>query len=104
MNFEEMQSILQQMLAVQQNLQAEQVEFKQSLVELREGIAANRVAINELRISVSDLKEVSVRHERRIQQLIGYSITGESERLDVIQRLQNLERRITKIEQNNPTL
>ena len=42
--------------------------------------------------------EVSNRHEKRIEQLIGYNITGESERLDLQQEINNLKRRVQRLE------
>ena len=98
---EEIQIIIEGMLTVQQGLQNSQINFNQSLDELRANIAANREDINELRIAIADLKEISQRHERRIEQLIGYSITGESDRLDLLQRLMNLERKVNRLEQEN---
>ncbi len=65
------------MLAVQQELQNSQLKFRESLVELGQDIS-------ELRIATADLKEISARHERRMQQLVGYSITGESDRLNLL--------------------
>lgn len=85
MTFDEIQKTIEGMLGVQKELQNSQLRFAESLTELRE--------------SVADLKEVTQSHERRIEQLIGYSIIGEGERLDVIQRLQNLERRVNRLEQ-----
>lgn len=86
MTFEEMQQIIQGMLVVQQELQASQIEFKASLIELRDDIAS--------------LNELSRRHERRLEQLIGYSLTGESDRLDLAERLQRLERRVSRLERD----
>jgi len=82
MTFEEIQKKIEGMLSIQLELQRAQLEFKSSLPKLRDDIS-------ELRASVVDLKDVSQRHERRMEQLIGYSITGESDRLDTLQRLQN---------------
>lgn len=53
MTFEEILIIIETMLSVQQELQNPQLRFSESLVELRQ--------------SVADLKEVSQRHERRIE-------------------------------------
>lgn len=98
---EEIQRTIEGMLSVQQELQRSQLEFRESLIPLRDDIVANKEAINELRMAISDLKEISQRHERRLEQLIGYSITGESDRLDLLQRLQNVERRVNRLENNN---
>ena len=45
--------------------------------------------------------ERSNRNERRIEQLIGYSITNESEHLDIEQRFRNLEVRLSQLESQN---
>lgn len=89
---EEMQNIIEGMLSVQRELQNSQLKQGESISKLKESII-------ELRESVADLKEVSQRHERRLEQLIGYSISGESDRLDLLQRLQTLERKVSKLEQ-----
>jgi hypothetical protein len=65
------------MLAVQQKLQNSQLKFRELLVGLGQDIS-------KLRIATADLKEISARHERRMQQLVGYSITGESDRLNLL--------------------
>ena len=45
--------------------------------------------------------ERSNRNERRIEQLIGYSITNESEHLDIEQRFRNLEARMKELDNRN---
>lgn len=90
---EEIQRMIEGMLAVQKGLQDSQLQFSSNLDTISQDIS-------ELRQSVSDLKEVSQRHERRIEQLLGYSITGESDRLDMVERLMDLEQRINRLEGN----
>ena len=70
---EEIQRTIEGMLAVQRELQNSQLEFRESLVSLKSDIA-------DLKESTKNLNEISQRHERRIEQLIGYSISGESDR------------------------
>lgn len=82
MNSEEIQRTIEGMLSVQLELQKSQLQFYESLAELR--------------ADISDFKEISQRHERRIEQLIGYSITQESDRLELLQGLRNLERRVKR--------
>lgn len=98
---EEIQRTIEGMLAVQKELQNSQLRFDSSLDRLGQDISELRESISELRESVTDLKDVSQRHERRIEQLIGYSITGESDRLDLLGRLTTLERRVNRLEQDN---
>lgn len=94
MTLEEIQKVIEGMLAVQQELQNSQLRFAESLIELRQEIA-------DLKGATSSLNEISARHERRIEQLIGYSISGEADRVDVSQQIQNLERRVNRLEQNS---
>lgn len=89
---EKMQNIIEGMFSVQIKLQNSQLKQGESISKLKESLI-------ELRESIADLKEVSQRHERRLAQLIGYSISGESDRLDLLQRLQTLERKVSKLEQ-----
>ncbi len=98
---EEIQRTIEGMLAVQKELQNSQLRFDSSLDRLGQDISELRESISELRESVTDLKDVSQRHERRIEQLIGYSITGETDRLDLLGRLTTLERRVNRLEQDN---
>jgi len=90
MTFEEMQSVIQGMLAVQQELQRSQVDLKAEIGDLKD-------STNDLRKSAQALLDLSLRHERRIEQLLGYSITGDSDRLDLTQRLENLERKVNRL-------
>jgi hypothetical protein len=71
MTFEEIQKILEQMLAVQRELQETQIA----------------------------MTERARQQDRRIERLIGYSITAESDRLDLEERLAALERRMKKLEE-----
>ena len=89
---EEIQRTIEGMLSVQKGLQDSQLQLTSTLDRLSGDIA-------ELRQGISDLKEISQRHERRIEQLIGYSITGESDRLDLLERFQGLEHRVRKLEE-----
>ena len=106
MTFEEAQQAIAEMLAVQKELQTSQVDFRQSLVELRDGttldqngITVTRKGIKELGIEISNLKEISLSHERRMQQLFGCSVRSVDDRSDLLQRIQALERRIRDLEE-----
>lgn len=83
---EEIQRSIEGMLAVQRELQNTQLIMREEIADLKE--------------STRNLNEISQRHERRIEQLIGYSITGEGDRLDIVERLMSLERRINRLEGN----
>lgn len=64
------ESTLQTMLAVQRELQESQIKAQTELNTL----------------------------ERVVSQLVGYSISAESDRLDLAEQLQRLEARVTRIE------
>lgn len=81
----EIQSAIEGLLSVQRELQNTQLRTAEEIADLKQ--------------SISELNEISRRHERRLEQLIGYSITGESDRLDILQRMSTLETRINKLEQ-----
>lgn len=129
MTFEEIQKTIEGMLAdqrelqegqlkiqenqnqiqeTQQQMQAKQAEdaerFNQQITELREFQTelSRREAV--LIDEVTRLIEVSNRHENRINQLIGYSITDESDRYHLMERVQDLDRRLRQLEnQRNET-
>lgn len=102
MTFEEIQETIQGMLSIQRELQNSQLRFAESLAESKQETLSLRSSITELRESITELRQLSQSHERRIEQLVGYSITGETDRLDVVQRLQNLERRVNRLEERSP--
>ena len=51
-----------------------------------------------LRDSITGFLQIASDHEKRLTQLVGYLITGESDRLDLLERLQKVERRIDGLE------
>lgn len=83
---DEIRQAIEGMLAVQREQQNTQLIMREEIADLKE--------------STRNLNEVSQRHERRIEQLIGYSITGENDRLDIVERLMSLERRVNQLEGN----
>lgn len=112
---EEIQRTIDGMLAVQRELQEGQLKIQENQIRDREQIEQILSVQKEMLSvqrdlqegqmqmldSLSRLIEVSDRHERRIEQLIGYSITGESDRLTLLERLIKLENRVQEIEKNN---
>ena len=70
MTFEEIQKIIEGMLAVQRDLQESQLR----------------------------LAEESQRQQRILNQLISYSLTNEEDHLDLEQQLQELESRVSRLE------
>ncbi len=88
---EEIKETIEGMLAVQRELQNSQLELQEQSQRQREDIST-------LVQGIGKLIEVSNRHERRIEQLIGYSLTGESDRLDLQQEVRDLKRRVERLE------
>ena len=91
MTFEEIQKTLEGMLAVQRQLQESQLELRSAQERERETL---QIMVEEMNRFI----ERSNRNERRIEQLIGYSITNESEHLDIEQRFRHLEARLEQLE------
>ncbi|MBD2545109.1 hypothetical protein [Planktothricoides raciborskii] len=98
MTFEEMQKIIEGMLAVQRELQESQIELKQSQAEFRASQEAQKDVLNELIKKYGDLAEQSIRQRDILDRLIGYSLTNESDHLNLEEKLQALEARIKRIE------
>lgn len=122
MTFEEIQQALGQILAVQRELQNSQLRLQERQIEDRTAISELRASSQDLRIaseqqraSIEALRDVSReliersvnqksnldQQERIISQLVGYSITNESDHLDLQERMQTLERRLKRVEERN---
>jgi hypothetical protein len=84
MTVDEIQRIIEQMLSVQRELQGSQLRIQES--QLRD------------RQDIESLIENSSRQQRLLDRLIGYSITTESNHLDLEQRLNELERKFKRFE------
>jgi chromosome segregation ATPase len=91
---EEIQRMIEGVLSVQRELQNSQLRLQKESQRQREDIST-------LVQRIGQLVEVSNRHERRIEQLTGYSITGESDRLDLQQQIEDLQRRVERLENQN---
>jgi len=119
MTFEEMQALMREMLEVQRKLQedslrqleraqnqSEQIRAQGEQIRAQgEQIQAQGEQIRELgqhAQAVTDqiemLAELGTRYERRLNQLVGYSISAESDRLDLAERMLDLEMRVRKLE------
>jgi hypothetical protein len=85
---------IEQMMAVSRELQERQIQLLDTQERERETIG---IMVSEM----TRLIEVSNRHERRIEQLIGYSITNEGEHLDIEERFRALESRLQRLESTN---
>jgi hypothetical protein len=92
MTFEQIQQAIEGMLSIQRELQNSQLRFDAELGDLKEAQKQNLVAMEAL-------LEHSNATERKIERLVGYSITQESDVLDVRTDVLELKRRVTALEQ-----
>jgi len=90
---EEIQKTIEQMLSIQRQIQETQLKNSTEISELSTNMS-------DLSTKMSELIEHSRKQDKRIEQLIGYSITGESDRLDLEERVRNLERKVKKMKSN----
>ena len=98
----------------QARFEANQVKFEENQARFEanqakrekeiEIILAIQRELQEKQLNLTDavtrLIETSSRYDQRINQLLGYSLSNESDHLDLTQRLINLERRVNKLEEN----
>ncbi|MEL6579451.1 MAG: hypothetical protein AAFQ14_06850 [Cyanobacteria bacterium J06621_12] len=106
MTFEEYNQILDRMLEVQQDIQIKQIEVQDTIARIsqkHEEIATqqdkNTKAIANLTENVSNLNVVSQRHEDRLTRLYGYQMTSDGDRLNIMQGVNDIKRRLTIIEE-----
>ncbi len=84
MTFEEIQKTLETMLTVQRELQETQIKQQETQIKQSE--------------EIKDMIEQGKEQDRRIQQLIGYSITQAGDVLDVQMSLRDIYARLSKLE------
>jgi hypothetical protein len=99
MTFEEIQEILNRMLKIQQDIQFQQVKNTDAIARIDEQQEKNIQAISQLTENISNLNVVSQRHENRLSQLYGYQQTADSDRLNIMQGVLDIKRRLTSIEE-----
>jgi DNA repair exonuclease SbcCD ATPase subunit len=88
MTFEEMQKTLETMLAVQRELQVTQLQQQSALTELIK--------------KYGDLAEATTKQKAILDQLIGYSLTNESDHLDLEEKLLVLQAKVRRLEEKYP--
>ncbi len=119
MTFEEMQKIIEDMLSVQRELQESQLQLKErhlefedrqakfeerqlkleeSQLKFKESQETQKLVLDELIHKYGDLAENSIRQREILDRLIGYSLTNESDHLNLEEKLQALEARIKRFE------
>ncbi len=100
MTFEEMQAVITGMLEVQRNLQESQIRDRQDILLLIEQAKqASSVQRNLQESQIRDRQDIELmlersrQQERMIDRLIGYSLPYEADKLDLEQRMTELERK-----------
>ncbi len=88
---EQIQQAIEGMLSVQRELQGSQLRFEAELGDLKESQKQTLVAVDAL-------LESGKATDRRIEQLIGYSINRERDSLDIQQDILDLRHRLVAIE------
>lgn len=100
MTFEEMQAVIAGMLEVQRNLQESQLRDRQDILLLIEQAKqASGMQRNLQESQIRDRQDIELmlersrQQERMIDRLIGYSLSYEADKLDLEQRMTELERK-----------
>jgi hypothetical protein len=100
MTCEEMQAVIDGMLEVQRNLQESQLRDRQDillLIEQTKQLSSVQRSIQEDQIrdrqDIELLIQRGKQQEKMIDRLIGYSLSYESDKLDLEQRMTELERK-----------
>lgn len=106
MTFDEIEKIFEGMLKIQQDIQVQQIKNTEMIArigERQEGIAEqqekNERAIARLTENVENLNIVSQRHENRLTYLYGYQQTADTDRLNIMQGVNDIRRRLNNIEE-----
>lgn len=102
---EEIQQTIERMLSVQRNIQERQLRNTEAIEQL--GARIDRVsqqqeinlqAIALLTENIGNLNIISQRHENRLTQLYGYQMSADTDRLNIMQNLNDIKRRLNNIE------
>ncbi len=118
MTFEEIQKTLEGMLQVQKDIQMQQLKNQDAIARLTERQAqiSTRQDRNDQQIAlltekialltenISNLNVISQRHENRISNLYGYQMSAETDRLNIMQNLLEIQRRLNNIENKLDTM
>lgn len=98
MTFEEVQEILNGMLRIQQDIQIKQLNNADAIARIDEQQKINSEAIAILTENISNLNVVSQRHENRLTALYGYQQSADSDRLNIMQGVLDIKRKLAEIE------
>jgi hypothetical protein len=98
MTFEEIQQTIEGMLSVQRELQGSQLRFEAELGDLKQSVGDLKDSQKQTLVAMDALLEHGKATDRRIEQLIGYSINRERDSLDIQQDILDLRHRVVAIE------
>ncbi len=105
---EEIQNTIQQMLAVQRQIQESQIRNTDNIARLESYIQENAELIRNDREDISSLKDeirnlvvevakLTVDQREKFNQFYGYHQSADSERLNIVERLANVEKEIAQL-------
>ena len=98
MTFEEIQKTLEGMLQVQKDIQLQQLKNQDAIAQLTARQDRNDQQIALLTENISNLNVISQRHENRLSNLYGYQMSADTDRLNIMQNLLEIQRRLINIE------
>ncbi len=112
MTFEEIQKTLEGMLQVQKDIQMQQLKNHEAIAQLTERqaqLTERQAQITEIQDrndrqiallteNISNLNIISQRHENRLTNLYGYQMSADPDRLNIMQNLLEINRRLNNIE------
>jgi hypothetical protein len=95
---EQIQQAIEGMLSVQRELQGSQLRFETELGDLKQSVGELKESQKQTLVAMDALLEHGKATDRRIEQLIGYSINRERDSLDIQQDILDLRHRLVAIE------
>ena len=109
---EEIQQTIEGMLAVQRDIQERQLRNTEAIESNSKAIEQlgeridrvsqqqeiNLQAIALLTDNISNFNIINQRHENRLTQLYGYQMSADTDRLNIMQNLNDIKRRLNNIE------
>lgn len=98
MTFEQIQQAIEGMLSVQRELQGSQLRFEAELGDLKQSVGDLKESQKQTLVAMDTLLEHGKATDRRIEQLIGYSINRERDSLDIQQDILDLRHRVVALE------
>jgi hypothetical protein len=95
---EQIQQAIEGMLSVQRELQGSQLRFESELGDLKQSVDELKDSQKQTLVAMDALLAHGKATDRRIEQLIGYSINRERDSLDIQQDILDLRHRLVAIE------